>query len=277
MILDLSKYKTAVTEVDAAELAKANAEYVSRFSPGTHECTIVGFHKLTPVGGGEPADMVFNAKDPNWVQFMPIYQNAAGEQEKLIVMVPVAGHVMFNATAESKGTGLVYRNLNTFVAALGFEPEVEGIEASLWFAKCIVETGGACINKLIGAQLKIQTKWREDALHPWFNKDDRNFYLVNCEGGLVEGFAEPIVIEPTLKGEERWAEMKLMCDRATTPFVSQPDHKLAIHDTVKNDLSAFLPKQAKAAAQVFKPKTTNIATKPPMVQAAILEDATPPV
>lgn len=275
MILDLSKYKDTVATATPEDIAKASADYVQSMQPGTHEVVIHELAKMK-VEGGEPSILVFNKKDPNWIQFQIVMRNAAGEQARQVIMLPVTGNVFYQAPGK-EATSMPYKNLNQFAAAIGFDPDVEGLESPLHLAKLVVETGGSILEKLVGLQLKIQVKWPENMLHPYYDREQKVYFLVDSNNQLVsEDLSEPFTIDKSLEGNQRWAELELRCKQHGQMFISQPNITLMIHDTIKNDLTAFLPNKPAKPAAAFKAKPVAIAAKPPLIARAISQDATPP-
>lgn len=276
MILDLSKYKDTVGTATHEDVAKASADFVQTLPPGTHEVVISELAKMK-VEGGEPSIIVFNKKDPNWIQFQVCLRNVAGEQSRQIVMIPLTNNIFYQSPGKEP-TSLPFKNLNQFTAALGFEPEIEGKEAPQHFATLVVQTNGAILEKLIGMQLKVQVKWPENMLHPFYDREQKVYFLVDSNNNLFsEELSEPFTIDKSLEGNQRWAEMELRCKQHEKLFASQPNMTLMIHDTIKNDLTAFLPNKPSKPAAAFKPATpVSIAAKPPLIAKAIAQDATPP-
>lgn len=285
MLLDLSKHAEQVGNISEEEITKALAEKHRPLEAGVHEVVIKDFQKMKPrdaKDGTEEQVLVFSA-DPNWVQFCLILENAAEEQTRQTIMIPIGGTAMYVGKDKDgkakEATGFPFKSYTQFLGALGFDAEINGERADAVFSRAVVRTNGSILNSLLGMQLKVKVDWNPKAIHPYYDKDQKCYWLVNNNGEIPNELAQPFEINKDVKGEERWAEMALACKRINVLFQSQPNTSLLRHDTVVNDLTPFLPVTQKPTMGAAKtvPTTVNkptpkTVTKPPM-KSAILQDS----
>jgi hypothetical protein len=270
--LDLSKYAATVGTYSQEEAAKAVEDKFRPLDAGVHECTLIDFKKSIPAGspeGTEPQVCIL-AKDPNWLQFTPVFENGAGQRTSICIMMPLTGTLQY--LGQKGPTTYPYKTFMCFVAALGFDPlEEERTETT--FMRAITKTNGTCLDSLIGAQVKVKVEWNDKKfLHPQYDSETKVYYLVNHDGFMPDELNEPFEINKEVQGDARWAEMEQRAKEAGYLFQRQPNVNLLRHDTVKNDLSVFFPKKVQKAAATI----TKVATKPAVATLKKPEVATKP-
>jgi hypothetical protein len=289
MILDLSQYVNTIGTYSELEAAKAIEEKFRPLDAGVHECTLVDFKKTMPYNapaGTEPQICVV-AKDPNWLMFTPIFENVNAQRTSICVIMPLTNSLQY--VGKDGPTTYPYKGFMDFVAAIGFDP-LEDDRPETLLMRAITSTNAEILTALIGAQVKVKVEWGTGRfLHPFYDAETKVYYLVNSEGGVPEEVNEPFSLNKEIKTDEKWMEMATKAKDAGYIFQRQPLIKLLRHDSIKNDLSAFLPKKAvKPVIGITKlaqkPTVATIGRPPVAVKApvvltdeSIIEDAEMPV
>ncbi len=255
-IMDLSRYAETVGTYTAEEAEKALEVKARPMEAGVHEVKVVELRKFKPFNAPEGTiEAICNlASDPNWLQFNLVLENASGQQSHQQVMMPLTNTLNYKGASGNEQT-YTYRNFSAFIAALGFDPMNEEERAETSFMHAVVKSGGEALTALIGMQMKLKIEWDDKMVRPMYDSTNKSWHIANSEGSVMpDELAQPFALDKEKKGKDRWAEMATMAKEAGYMFQSSPYTNLLCHDTIKNDLSMFLPKKTvKAAAVITKP------------------------
>jgi hypothetical protein len=222
MMIDLSKFKNNYVKDTPEEIQEILAmTTVKRIPEGVHEVKITGFHEKD----GQKLKMI--EKYGGSIAFSVIVKTKQNEEQLIYMLVPV-GVTFRQAVAEENNFMIkkIIGHLNT----IGIRPDL--------LRSAMIDSNGAALQTLIGAEFVIENKWDPKQLHIEYDQNLKANFFVKGDGTRFESgeMAVPVVFDKDKKGDERWAPFVALAKEHNFKLATQMFTNLLPHPEVSNEV-----------------------------------------